>query len=81
MPPTALADSIWVLGSRTVKRTAQDSGLSRNELWDLMDDGTLAWQPHGGRGTRLIAWASVVAYLDRGHKRHLAGTGARTEAT
>ena len=43
-----------------------------------MNDGTLAWQPYGGRGTRLIAWASIVAHLDRGHAAHLAGAGART---
>jgi len=55
------------MGSRTVTQLVSETGLSRQELWALMNDGTFAWFAHGGRGTRIIAWASVVAHLEELH--------------
>lgn len=63
-PATAPAGSVWAMGSRTVKQAQRETGLSRQELWALMGAGTLVWKAHGGRGTRLIAWRSVVEYLE-----------------
>lgn len=64
MTTAAALESIWSMGARTVQQAVAESGLSRDMLWSLMDDGTLAWKAHGGRGTRLIAWRSIVEYLE-----------------
>ncbi len=65
-PPT---DSVWSLGSRTVSQAMKETCLSRQELWRLMDTGVLVWLRHGGRGTRLIAWKSIVRHLERLHEQ------------
>ena len=63
MPPTA-APSVWSQGARTVSQLRKETGLSRQAIWRLMNDGTFAWRVAGGRGTRLVSWASVVRYLE-----------------
>ena len=46
MAPALPTDSIWAMGSRTVRAAIAETGLSRQLLWELMDEGRLAWQPH-----------------------------------
>jgi hypothetical protein len=76
MPPTAPpVESVWSHGSRTVSQARAETGLSGQELWRLMGDGTLPWFAHGGRGTRFIAWKALVEYLEALHREH-AGKGA-----
>ncbi len=70
-------DSVWSMGSRTARQVAAETALSRDEVWALMRDGTFVWMPHGGRGTRLISWKSVVEYLDRLHHEHLTAAAER----
>lgn len=65
-------ESIWSRGARTVSQACAETGLSRQELFALMGEGVLPWQPHGGRGTRLIAWGPLADLLDRWHREHLA---------
>jgi len=62
--PVAAKSSVWLLGSRTVAQAQRETGLSRQQLFALMADGTLTWKPHGGRDTRLIAWQTIVDYLE-----------------
>lgn len=59
-----LAASEWFYGARTVAQAIDETGLSRDKLFELMADGVLRWKPHGGRGTRLIVWIDLVKYLD-----------------
>lgn len=61
--PTADDRDLFSMGARTVRQAAAESGLSRNELFDLMDAGVLPWFPHTERRTRLIPWKAVVEYL------------------
>ena len=83
-PPEPPAESVWSRGSRTVTQAMAETGLSRNELFALMDVGVIPWFNHGGRGAmgrRLLAWGPLCDLLERWHERHLAaGTGARTSA-
>jgi hypothetical protein len=79
-PPT---ESIWARGSRTVTQAQAETGLSRQELWELMNTGRVRWFAHGGRGPhkrRLLCWGDIVDFLDGLHQEPLetAGTGART---
>jgi hypothetical protein len=83
-PPTPPVESIWSRGSRTVTQVGAETGLSRQEIWERMDDGTFRWFAHGnrgkgGRGTRFIAWGDVVDYLDRLHRDHKASACAHTQ--
>lgn len=50
-------------GSMTVTAAIQFSGLSRQELFDRMKDGSLDWFARGGRGTRYITRKSLVALI------------------
>lgn len=59
--------SVWSMGSRTVKQAQAETGLSRDELFDLMREGVLVWMAHGGLNRRLIAWKSLVQFLEREH--------------
>lgn len=71
MTPTTAAQptpddlAIWSQGSRTVSQLMKETGLSRNTIWDRMNDGTFAWCVRDGWGTRLVAWRSVTEYLAR----------------
>ena len=63
-PGDRFAASPWFYGARTVRQAAAETGLSRQLLWDLMREDVLIWKAHGGNGTRLIAWKSIVEYLE-----------------
>ena len=65
------AEGVWSRGARTVSQAQDETGLSRNELWDLMNSGELPWFAHGGRGTRLVAWGALVDLLERWHAEAL----------
>jgi hypothetical protein len=60
------------MGARTVRQAAAESGLSRDAIWNLMNDGTLPWFAHDGKGTRLVAWKAIVELLDREHREYTA---------
>lgn len=61
--PTAADLAIWAQGSRTVRQAVADTGLDRNELFELMKAGTLRWVAKNPKGTRLIAYADLVRYV------------------
>lgn len=83
-PPPA---SIWSLGSRTLTQAQDETGISKQELIALCESGVLVWMRWSGRRTRLIAWKSIVDYLDGQHadfqadEEQTAGAGARTGST
>jgi hypothetical protein len=60
---TARARELLAAGTRTVRQAVAETGLSRQELFALMAEGVVEWFAHGGRGTRLIVWSSLVDYL------------------
>lgn len=62
-PPSAEELAIWAQGSRTVRQAVKDTGLSRDDLFALMKDGTLRWRVKDLMGTRLIAWSDLVKYV------------------
>lgn len=78
--PAPPAERPFARGSRTVRQAQAETGLSRQELWELMDAGAVRWMPHRGRGTRLLSWGDLTDYLDGLYEEHLktAGAGART---
>jgi len=62
-PPTEADLAIWAQGSRTVTQAREETGLSRQELFAGMEDGTFRYCVKDAKGTRLIAWADIVRYL------------------
>jgi hypothetical protein len=62
-PPSAEDLAIWAQGSRTVRQAMKDTGLSRDDLFALMKDGTLHWCTKDLMGTRLIAWSDLVKFV------------------
>lgn len=70
---TAPAAGVWAMGARTVRQAEAETGLSRQELWELMREGVVPWFSHGGNGRRLMAWGALVAYLERLHAAHTEG--------
>lgn len=50
-------------GSMTVTAAVEFSGLSRQELFERMKDGSLDWFVWGGRGTRYIMRKSLVKLI------------------
>jgi hypothetical protein len=61
--PTAAELAAWAQGSRTVKQARAESGLSRQELFALMASGAVRWKVKDLKGTRLLCWSDVVAYV------------------
>lgn len=80
-PPPPPAESPWARGSRTVRQAMAETGLSRQELWQLMTDGVVPYFVHGAyaNSRRLLSWKCLVEYLESLHKEHVAG--AVTERT
>jgi predicted DNA-binding transcriptional regulator AlpA len=64
------------MGARTVAQAQRETGYSRQELWEWMDDGTLPWFSHGGRGTRFVAWKALVERLEGEHREFQQSRGA-----
>jgi hypothetical protein len=61
--PTPETRDLFRDGALTVRAAQEFSGLSRNELWDRMDDGTLPWFMHGK--ARLLSRRALADYLER----------------
>lgn len=55
------AGDVWSSGCVTVREAVAEFGLSRDQLFDLMRDGALAWRMPGK--ARLIARASLARWL------------------
>lgn len=59
--PDPASEELLRDGALTVRVAEEFSGLSRNELWVRMNDGTLRWFWHNQR--RLIVRRDLVRYL------------------
>lgn len=82
-PPSAEDLAIWAQGSRTVTQARAQTGLSRQEPYALMDAGVVHWCTKDLKGTRLLAWRDLNAYvasLPRVAKKPARKTTPRTAA-
>jgi hypothetical protein len=74
--------ALWAQGSRTVKQAVAQSGLSRNDLFALMKDGTVRFRIKNLNGTRIVLWCDVVRYVaslpTTPPKRHVPKRAARS---
>ena len=63
VPPSAADLRACEDGSMTVRAAIAFSGLSRQELFQRMSDGSLDWFSRGERGTRYITRKSLVKLI------------------
>jgi hypothetical protein len=61
--PTAEDHAVFAGGARTVRQARAETGLSRQELFALMESGEVRWATKDMKNTRLLSWADLTRYL------------------